>query len=193
VGGREARIGEIGAPPWAADQACDRARTLREVIYRLIAAASTGGTPDAGDLMAFNLALTEAMQRLQVIPATGGFGWDWDRSDRALDRMLLPVIRSAADLLVSPELNRVRERGLYACTWLFIDQESKPQPALVRHAGLRQRGEVTPALPPQAQRPAMYEGVGMRTPRARTADEAPSSRPSETSMPPASRRGHWTD
>jgi predicted RNA-binding Zn ribbon-like protein len=38
-----------------------------------------------------------------------------------LDWILNPLIRSAADLLVSDELKRVKRCGDPACGWLFLD------------------------------------------------------------------------
>src|SRR5207302_22567 len=41
--------------------------------------------------------------------------------EETLDRMLWPVIRSAADLLVSGEAQRVRRCASETCDWLFLD------------------------------------------------------------------------
>lgn len=36
--------------------------------------------------------------------------------------MLWPVARSAAELLTSPDAQRVRECALRSCSWLFVDR-----------------------------------------------------------------------
>jgi predicted RNA-binding Zn ribbon-like protein len=58
---------------------------------------------------------------VRVIRNESGFTWGWDKQSDALDRMLWPVARSAADLLTSDHLNRVHQCGGKDCTWLFVD------------------------------------------------------------------------
>ena len=49
------------------------------------------------------------------------FTWEWTGDEAALDRMLWPVVGSAADLLTSEDLDRVGECQGDGCGWLFID------------------------------------------------------------------------
>ncbi|MCL6613391.1 MAG: CGNR zinc finger domain-containing protein [Firmicutes bacterium] len=51
----------------------------------------------------------------------GGFAWKWGGEGKALDRMLWPVVRSAAELLISGDRERVRECAAEGCGWLFLD------------------------------------------------------------------------
>jgi predicted RNA-binding Zn ribbon-like protein len=39
-----------------------------------------------------------------------------------LERPLWPILRSAADLLTSPEVHAVKECGSDRCSWLFVDR-----------------------------------------------------------------------
>ncbi len=56
------------------------------------------------------------------MPAGGGFAWEWDAGGDVLARPLWALARSAADLLTSPRLSRVREcPGEDGCGWLFLD------------------------------------------------------------------------
>jgi predicted RNA-binding Zn ribbon-like protein len=50
-----------------------------------------------------------------------GFVWDWHEVDGVLELPIWIVARSAADLLVSSELERVRECAGEKCDWLFLD------------------------------------------------------------------------
>jgi predicted RNA-binding Zn ribbon-like protein len=50
-----------------------------------------------------------------------GFVWDWYEVDGVLELPIWIVARSAADLLVSSELERVRECAGEKCDWLFLD------------------------------------------------------------------------
>ena len=62
------------------------------------------------------------MAHSRIIETPAGFVWDWDGSADALDKMLWPVVLSAADLLTSKELERVGECADHRrCGWLFFD------------------------------------------------------------------------
>ncbi len=108
--------------PDEARQVLARGIVLREAIFRLFAAAAAEDRWAAADLAALNLALPRALEHLEVAPAAAGFGWRWRVADGDLDRMLWPVVRSAAELLTSPDLSRVRECAADTCRWLFLDQ-----------------------------------------------------------------------
>jgi predicted RNA-binding Zn ribbon-like protein len=100
-----------------------RARELREAIYQLFSAVAAGERPGGEALERFNSELGEAMAHAVLAPQDQGFGWGW-REDRELpEKVIWPVVRQAAELLTSPELDRVREcaddRG---CGYLFIDR-----------------------------------------------------------------------
>lgn len=99
----------------------DQAIALREAIYRIFSAVAGGRRPAGSDLDLLNAALEKAFAHLQLAPTEAGFTWKWTGSG-TLEQMLWPVARSAADLLTSANLDRVREcaddRG---CGDLFID------------------------------------------------------------------------
>lgn len=104
-------------------QACtDQAITLREAIYHLFSAQAAAHALPQSDLHTLNASLKQAMSHLQLRPAPGGFTWDWENEPSALDPMLWPVARSAAELLTSDQVERVGEceddRG---CGFLFLD------------------------------------------------------------------------
>jgi predicted RNA-binding Zn ribbon-like protein len=106
--------------PNAAKEALAEAIELREVIYRLFEAVALERTPSGADTKLFNKKLAEAMNHARIEPLSEGFAWVWEESD-ALDRMMWPISRSAADLLTSHELERVRTCGANDCGWLFLD------------------------------------------------------------------------
>lgn len=105
----------------------DAAKTLadavgfRETLFRLFAGVIHGQPPDSGDLAVLNAALSKAMARSRLVRTPGGLSWGWTEDPEALDQMLWPVARSAADLLVSPELQRIRKCAGTNCDWLFMD------------------------------------------------------------------------
>ena len=68
--------------------------------------------PRTRDMSALNRELSIALSHLRVMPADGAYGWGWDRSGddggARLDSPLWPVAQSAAELLTSPNLGRVK-------------------------------------------------------------------------------------
>ena len=108
--------------PRAAATARQRAIRLREAIYRLFAAEAGGRQPRAEDLAALNSALSESLPRLQLRRRASRFEWGWLDQPQALDRILWPVARSAAELLASDELLAVRVCAAATCGWLFMDR-----------------------------------------------------------------------
>jgi len=107
--------------PERAQAALDQVIALREVIYRIFSALAHDRPTDAGDLAALNAALADAFAHLRLCAATPRFSWAWEPGGPDLDRMLWPVVRSAAELLTSDELERVRECAGDSCGWLFLD------------------------------------------------------------------------
>lgn len=108
--------------PQEAAAVLQRAIVLREAIYAIFAAVAHGRKPAAADLHTLNAALTETLAQSRIVVAQDAFSWEWAGEEDSLGRLLWPVIRSAADLLTSCELDRVGQcaddRG---CGWLFLD------------------------------------------------------------------------
>jgi predicted RNA-binding Zn ribbon-like protein len=108
--------------PERAERVLKQAVGLRETIYRIFSAIAAGSSPREKDLEALNVALAEALTHLHVISKGDGFAWQWTSDAEALDRILWPVARSAANLLTSEELTRVGECEGVGCGWLFMDR-----------------------------------------------------------------------
>jgi len=99
----------------------DKAIKLRETIYRIFSSLADGRPASNKDLAAFNKFLSQTMKNSQIVRAKDGYCWDSRGEMAKLGWILNPLIRSAADLLVSDELNRVKKCGDPACGWLFLD------------------------------------------------------------------------
>jgi predicted RNA-binding Zn ribbon-like protein len=112
--------------PEGAQEALSRALDLREEIHRVISRAIAGESQDESDLSALNRELSIALSHLRVMPADGAYGWGWDRSGgdggARLDSPLWPVAQSAAELLTSPKLGRVKLCAGEGCGWVFLDE-----------------------------------------------------------------------
>jgi predicted RNA-binding Zn ribbon-like protein len=98
---------------------------LRQVFIAVAHEGSIARLPAAGEL---NAALARALAQLQVVSVPGGgregpaMQWSWRDAGNRLDSIMWPVVRSAADLLVSDEAGRVRECGGPECGWMYVDR-----------------------------------------------------------------------
>ncbi len=107
--------------PRAALSVLQRARDLREVLFEMCAAVASGAVPPERTISALNDTLSETGLHVAFEFTHQRFEWGWVEK-RSLDRMLWPVGRSAADLLTSPDIARVRRCAGDTCGWLFIDR-----------------------------------------------------------------------
>ena len=124
----EALSGRAATHPEEARGTLSRAVALREVLHGVLSAAIAGESQDESDLSALNGELSGALSRLRVVPVEGdAYLWAWDRGEEdsggpPLERPLWPVVRSAAELLTSPKLGRVKVCGGEGCGWIFLDE-----------------------------------------------------------------------
>jgi predicted RNA-binding Zn ribbon-like protein len=105
----------------AAGEALDFAVQLRESIYRLLQSACSGRRPADSDLAMLNGALHAAGSRRVVCRGNRAMQWDWEFDPADLRSMLWPVVVSAAELLTSPDVERVRQCAREGCQWMFLD------------------------------------------------------------------------
>ena len=104
-------------------QVYEKAIELRELFYRIFSSiAATGQVPDH-DLSIFNKYLADSMGKSCCITSSdNGFVWSFCSGTDSMDLFLDPIIKSAADLLISSELKRVKQCADDACSWLFMDK-----------------------------------------------------------------------
>jgi predicted RNA-binding Zn ribbon-like protein len=94
---------------------------LRESIYRIFSSLADGKAVPNKDLQSFNQFLSRTMMNSKIVETPHGYQWGLEEEPANLEWILSPLIRSAADLLVSKELKRVKKCGDPACGWLFLD------------------------------------------------------------------------
>ena len=92
---------------------------LRELLYRIFLGITLGKEIRNEDMNAFNQYLAVYFNSIAVKIEDDRFieGWKWKGED--LNRVLLLVVKSAYDLLLSDRLDRVKECP--SCGWLFLD------------------------------------------------------------------------
>jgi len=108
--------------PAESARALERSRQVREAIFSVFSAAARAERPPRDDVKVLNEAIRQAFGRLELEPAADGYRWHWQSQPPDLDRPLWPIVRSAADLLTSTDLARVRECNAENCGWLFLDK-----------------------------------------------------------------------
>src|SRR5579859_5901203 len=106
----------------AGDRALGEALALRETVYRVFFCAAESKPTAATDIEALNRALQAAPDRIGVARSGSGFAWRVTPIEApSISALLAPVTWSAASLLTSPRLPRVRHCANERCLWLFLD------------------------------------------------------------------------
>ena len=105
----------------AAARALHRALALRDCIHDIFAAIAHRAAIPQRALDGFNAALADASRHVRLLPAEEGFAWGWDDLTARLDSPLWPILRSAADLLTTGKLDRIKQCPYPHCGWLFVD------------------------------------------------------------------------
>lgn len=106
----------------AATAALVRIQRLRSSTHGLLSAIGSGRQVAQTALSDLNSWLPRAHRGLRVVRSRGGgFGRDWTDKEDDLDRILWACVRSLADLLLAPELERLKFCHAHDCGWLFID------------------------------------------------------------------------
>ena len=108
--------------PAAAAETLAAAIELREAIFRAFFALAQGKRAGQGDLDRINRALAGTLGHRRVVQSGRGYAFGWEDADQ-LDRMLWPVVQSAAELIAEAHGAHVKHCGLWddGCSWLFVD------------------------------------------------------------------------
>lgn len=107
--------------PAAAEAVLQRALLVRDAIYRLVSAHAAGQPMRPEDIAMLNREIPTAYQHLQLAHEDEHLSWRWSEDPACLDAFLWPVVRSAAELLTSPDLERAGECHNPTCGWLYLD------------------------------------------------------------------------
>lgn len=113
---------EAETHPDDAERVLRQAIALRETLYRILSETVEGRQPKTEDLELLNTKVAQMLQRTLLIQKDKQFEWGWKVTENALDQMLWPILRSATELLTSPELKRIGICKGEGCGWLFYDK-----------------------------------------------------------------------
>jgi predicted RNA-binding Zn ribbon-like protein len=105
-----------------AEEVVEQARDLRDATYRIFSAAAHGRKTAIEDVKILNEYLGKAMAKMEVQVTDTGYKLGWCGEELA-DKMLYPIAKSAAELLTSEHLTRVREcaNEEEGCGSMFLD------------------------------------------------------------------------
>lgn len=98
------------------------ARAIRERLHDLFRLPAQRHAVDPAALEAFGRDLRTATAERRLQPRDERIIWGWAPDAGALHRSLFAVLTHAAELLVSPDLAKVRECHGTGCGWLFVDR-----------------------------------------------------------------------
>jgi len=107
--------------PEAAARLWRRALELRESLRRVLEARAHGHSPVREDLARFEAEYAQSTVFARLRWDGGRAAWTLDPGASELAAVLQPIVQSAAELLTSATLARVRRCGNPTCSWLFID------------------------------------------------------------------------
>jgi len=118
-----ARLRRSGAmAPSTATAAWKNAIIIREALFRIFAAAAGQTEAARADLELVETAIASCATSSRLDWLDKHYVWNL-RQDANSPRVAVhPILRSAADLLTSEALSRVRECGGETCSWLFLDE-----------------------------------------------------------------------
>ena len=106
-----------------ADRVARQALELREILYRVFSATARGeAAPAPADVAQLNRRVSGTLKRTGLQWTATGVVVVWDGKEDGLDRILWTIVHSAVELLVSSDLDRLRECARENCRWLFLDR-----------------------------------------------------------------------
>ncbi len=123
--------------PADAAVAVAQASRLRSAVERIFTGRVLKEPPRPQELAT----VIELLQLRLPVAADGGFRWDWAGDDDALDLPLWPIAQSAAELLVSGDLDQVRQCITRGCYQLFIAGNRRRYWCDANTCGSRVRGK----------------------------------------------------
>ena len=109
------------ADPKRAANVLDWAIELRECLYRVFDSVVREQKPTKADLDLLAHFLAQSYRAAKFRSSAGRYEIDW-QDGAELESPLWPIVRSASNLLTSPDLKLVRECSVESCRWLFVDR-----------------------------------------------------------------------
>jgi len=119
---RRALLSFANSHPAQAQLVLRSAVQLRECLYRAFLRVVNDQPPAPADLALLGAYVASSYSHLRLLPHDNIFRLDWSVCAQRLDSVLWPVVKSAAELLTSEDLKRVRQCDVSTCRWFFVDR-----------------------------------------------------------------------
>lgn len=112
--------------PEAAARALRAGRALREALAETLYAVVGGRPPPSAalEMLEHYSQVADRHRELRWQPGAGeraGLVWSWRLSEAKAELPVWVIARAALDLMLSPEVKRVRACEAETCRWLFLD------------------------------------------------------------------------
>lgn len=105
-----------------AERTLKQAIRMREAMFEVFWAIVQKKPVPQTAISALNRYVQQSAQHARLVPSRGLFRWEFESSAETLDAPLWLIVRSAADLLASDQLQFVRACASKTCDWLFLDE-----------------------------------------------------------------------
>jgi predicted RNA-binding Zn ribbon-like protein len=102
--------------------AVTKAITIRNLVLSIFIGIANGRSLPSRRLSELNSALVQFPGLLRVQKHSDRIEREWTSTADGLQQVLFAVLTSAAELLASDRVRRVRECASADCTWLFVDE-----------------------------------------------------------------------
>ncbi len=113
--------------PDEAEEALWRARNLREALHAIFSALMNKQPVPQGAMERLNANIHNTALHARLVPRDGRCEWKFEELTSALDGVLWPIVRAAADLLTSSDAALVRTCSSPTCQWFFLDTSKNHQ------------------------------------------------------------------
>jgi predicted RNA-binding Zn ribbon-like protein len=105
-----------------ATAALTKAITIRDLLLSIFICIANGRSLPSQRLSELNSALAQFPGLMRVQKYSDRIEKEWTSTADGLQQVLFAVLTSAAELLASDRVRRVRECASADCTWLFVDE-----------------------------------------------------------------------
>lgn len=125
LGRQQVRALNKTVAPAAAAQALQSAHELREATAAVLYGSLDGKDPRQQDVSVLEKYFLDAARHRELVksPLSGrvGLTWAWGRYESEPDLPVWVLAETVSDILLSPDMARVRTCAAGTCRWLFLD------------------------------------------------------------------------
>jgi predicted RNA-binding Zn ribbon-like protein len=123
LGRQQARVLSKTVAPEAAARALQSARGLREATAAVLYGSLEGKDPRRQDVSVLEEHFLDAARHreLQWEGGKSGLTWAWGRYESEPELPVWALAETVSDILLSPDMARVRTCAADTCRWLFLD------------------------------------------------------------------------